>query len=349
MSSASRHAAWTQRLVRQTLAVPDAGGAYTSAEDALVDLVHRTLQRGSDRPIQAALSQLWANNQDEAADRLRFWADCCASTRDDLVMQPTDAAEAEHLEATIFLLPIIGLLPPQAVWPATIVDNALTSITQSFRRHGLIGEGPSVMIAPYWYTTHDLPTTWSGRRQWLDSGVHAVIHRGQNFFPPSHAETPSSPAPSLQLRWIVGIVIEADDQLSWLSADPEDFDIDDEAWDAWESTLVQALDPLFPPDTTYWILHPGEWTTTVTEGILYYHRTALGLQLHTFPPTASVYVQQTEDDTWEIQWTHDGHEQHYPWTIPDDPEQSLLAIVATLRLSSVDSITIQAGSTSPRD
>ena len=345
-SRASRHATWTQRLVRQALAVPhpyDDDTTYTSAEGTLVDLVHRTLERGSDRPIQAALTELSAHDHEDAADLLQFWADSCASTRDDLVTQSTADAEAAPLEATIFLWPIIGLLPPHATWPTTIASDILTPLAQSFRRHGLIGEDPSVLIAPHWYTTADLPLTWSGRRQWLDYGVHALLHDGnQSFFPASHpAATPGS-TPSLQLRWIVGVLVDAADGTShpWLTADLEGFTIDEAIWDAWESTIDHTLTPFFPPDAMLWILRPGEWAATLAEAILDYHHKALSFQFQTVPPTEAVHVRQTEDDTWEIQWTHNGEMHQYPWTIPDAPDDSLLAIVATLRLNAVDSLTI---------
>ena len=353
MSAASRHAAWTQRLVRQTLAIPDPGDPSAStalAEDALVDLVHRVLQRGSDRPIHAALAQLLANHQDDAAERLRFWADFCASTRDDLAMPSTQGTDAEALATTIFLLPIIALLPPHAVWPAPLTDDVvLTPIAHSFRRHGLLGEAPSILIAPPWYPTADLPTTWSGRRRWIDYGIHAVLHHGQSLFPPANASMAPGPDPSLQLRWIVGIVIEAadDDPLPWLDDASDHFAIDDAVWDAWESTMTHTLEPLFAPDTTLWIGRPGAWTPTVIEGVVSFHRIALGLQLDLFPPAALVHIRHTEAATWTIQWTHAGHAKHYLWTIPDDPDESLLAIVAALRSNAVDSMTIHALPTVP--
>jgi len=70
MSSSAKPtpAQWAQRLVRQALAVPDTSD-FTDAENALVSLVHRVLQRGSDRPIRHALDQLQAQEAYDAADR----------------------------------------------------------------------------------------------------------------------------------------------------------------------------------------------------------------------------------------------------------------------------------------
>jgi len=73
---------WTHRLVRQSLAIPNTPD-YTEAEDDLVTLVQHVLEQGSDAPFLQAYDQLLRQGADQAAERLEFWAETCASTRDD--------------------------------------------------------------------------------------------------------------------------------------------------------------------------------------------------------------------------------------------------------------------------
>lgn len=140
-----------------------------------------------------------------------------------------------------------------------------------------------------------------------------------------------------------------EDPTTWLQADRKDILIEDPLWDAWESAVGNTMHTLFSPDTTLWVLRPGEWTTTITDGILSYHRKALDFQIHTAPPTTPVRVLQTDADTWTIQWNHDAQSLSYPWSIPDDPDPSLIRIVETLRGNDVEAITIQALPSAPQD
>lgn len=354
MTSTSRTAVWTQRLVRQALAVPHpvpnedgliVGNFPSPAEEVLAHLVQRALQRGYDRPIQAAITQLRNGGQDKTADYILSWANYYADTRDDLSVCPPNSTEVVPTEATIFLLPIIALLPPRSIWPNTIIDDAaLVTIAQSFRRHEIIDEGVSVLIAPHWFATSDLPTSWSGRRRWLDAGVRAWLDTNVHaWIPAPQTATASSPEPSLHIRWIVGIVVEdTNDSITWPISDyiTNYF----ESWNHWESTIHQILTPLFPQNTKFDVPCPGMWTTTFTTGILAYHETALHFQLDTFPPTSPVQVQQTPDDTWIIRWAHHNHPIRCPWTITDDPNNpndNLFKMITVLRNHAVASMLIQ--------
>lgn len=335
---------WAQRLVRQALAVPDTSD-FTDAENALVSLVHRVLQRGSDRPIRHALDQLQAQEAYDAADRLAFWVETCASTRDDLTQDNPADPDAKLLEASVFLIPVIALNPPGTLWPTTIPDGPLLeTITHSFRQQQLIDAEPSIAIIPYWYATTDLPATWSGRRRWLDSGVQTLITHQLSGFPVPQASSLDSPSTAtLQLRWLVGIIVGSDlFHLPWLLDEPEPAD----TYPEWAETVEEALMTAYP-ESTVWVESPGTWTPTRITATMAYHVHAFVPQLQS-PSTLPTEVTITESDSedgWLLQWETPEGIHTYLWHIPDAQDDAIEVIVSTLRQVSIPTITIHNHST----
>jgi len=345
MSSSAKASSsqWAQRLVRQALAVPDTSG-FTDAEDALVSLVHRALDRGSDRPIHHALDQLRAQESHTAADRLAFWAETCASTRDDLPSENPADSQTDSLEASIFLLPALIFNPPGTQWPTTIPPGPLLdTLTHSFRQHHLIGPEPSLAIIPYWYATTDLPATWSGRRRWLNDGLQALRTHQISGFPAPQAPLESPSAPTWQLRWIVGIIVSSHLlHLPWLQNAPEPAD----TYPEWATTIEAALRTAYP-ESTVWVESPGPWTPTLAAAITTYHEYALALQLQSLPtlPTLVTITESEAEEAWLLEWKSPKGRATYLWHVPDAQEDALEVIVRTLRHLAIPRMTIVSHST----
>ena len=332
---------WTHRLVRQSLAIPNTPG-YTEAEDALVTLVQHVLEQGSDAPFLQAYDQLLRQGADQAAERLEFWAETCASTRDDLVVDDPTASEPIDLEATIFLMPIWHWqFPDSADFESVLPPQWLESLRDYFEESDRIPPEATLLFFPQWYATSDLPMTWSGRRHWLNQALATIQHPvARPGFPPAET-SPEPPWASLRLRWLVGVLISADSSsIPWLDADtsPDDPDLD---WPTWLDTLQATLPPPFR-GASLTFHPPGAWAPTLAGALAAYQRELLAWQWDTDLPSAVTLTPGDPATTWMLTWHTDGKPQTFAWLAPTVPShETLLLLVDLLHEWPIPTITIQ--------
>lgn len=155
----------------------------TDEDFRLMELVAQSLDTGTDKHVLRAIEDLEEAGLEDAAGMVAFWADDAASTIPVMTL-----SEGEMVDGSLelFLVPILLVLNGERAVPLRLPDepgndspSPLDSCAASLRRHGLIGNEPSVAMLPWLYAYSDLPVTWSGQRSWLRQFVSAA--GGQPF------------------------------------------------------------------------------------------------------------------------------------------------------------------------
>lgn len=308
-----RHADWSRRLIQlsqEAAAVAD-NDDMAPVEHQLAQLVERVITRGSDRPIQHAIEQLDAQHHHDAAELIEFWADEMASILG--VRVATQDAVETGASAAAFLIPLIliGQRPHTSV-PLTIpTDVTLDRLTRSLRQHALIGPNPSVILLPGFYRLTDLPDSWARRREWLQQIIAGAAHQPAAVPQASvepHPLTFDDAGTTLYLRFLVGIVITADDD-----ADPIPFMVDyqleddsatDQALHAvgeWQQDVASILTPVMKHISVV-VAAPEIWTDARNSGIHLANEVALDLLAGIFLNQA---VLDPHDVVAVIEWDTD--------------------------------------------
>jgi len=335
---------WSRRLVRQTLAVPNTPD-YTNAEEDLATLVHQVLQHGNDQPILEALDRLQAQGAHRSATLLEFWAETCASTRNDLVFHNPPSSEDIELEATLFLVPIWRWQSSGSADPGSTLPPAwLESLCDHFVQSGRIPPDATLMFFPQWYTTPDLPMTWSGRRHWLDQALQTLIDDAAGPGFPQPDSRPPSASTSMQLHWLIGLLIGSElSTIPWLEGDATrgDEDLD---WSPRAETLETAL-PAFFPGTSITIYPPGAWAPTFAGALAAYQRETLLLRWSlagSFPDSITL-TPDDDETTWTLTWPTPDGPSTFRWLAPTMPSHdALLLLVDILHAFPIPALIIQA-------
>lgn len=278
----------TRRLVAlaQTAAADADTEDLSSDEERLADRVVRLIAKGSDRSILRALEWLDAQHAHEAADLLAFWAEDAADTVEVVLNQDGHAAAGE---ATTFLVPMVLAAPRDKTLPLAIPLTApFGQLTQSFRAHQLIGIEPSLVLLPRLFRLADLPSTWSGRRQWLNSLLAALREEptsGPRSTPEPVEDAEGMPGLMLHLRFLAGAIVDDGTDRGrpvWDASDrsPEADTIVDHL-ESWQRTAADLLQEALRVT----VVIPGVpnlWRDALNDGLDLWNHATLGTSLEAF-------------------------------------------------------------------
>ncbi len=330
-----------------------------STERLLALAIERVLVRGSDRPIERAVDQLDARHDHEAADLVEFWADEAASSQ--LVAFELEGNPVSGL-ATAFVVPLLLVGPTANSLPLNIpMMDAVTRMTESFRRHRLVGPQPALTLLPALYRLEDLPTSWAERRQWLNSLTQAGIGHGPVSLPTPSAEADnrfaSTDSYTIHLRFLLAVLIvrHGDHEPGpLLGADWSELansaDLARRV-DAWQNDVASTLQTTLRNFSAV-VAAPNLWTNGIGHGIRMFNQASLNATAETFFSGTGIAPSQVlavitwhetpDEQGWVIRLDASAPDSLI-WSCVDDPRDELRAIMDILRDLNISRMTIDEG------
>lgn len=187
----------------------------------LLNLIEKYLKAGDDDTLSKAIDEV---NTDKARDILEFHIADSTETRYALL------ASGEAGEAALFAIPIVMCVFPGEEFPVSLDDM---SITKSFRKHGLIGINPSLILHKDFFQLDDLNLQPSERYN-LTGKVLKIIENPQvkqgslRQVPVKQKEHEDKV--DVILRFLVGMTITDLDEIPFDSDNEEKYELSVDAW-----------------------------------------------------------------------------------------------------------------------
>lgn len=345
---------WSAKIIQAAqFAAAASEKDMTPRDRHLGELVDRVVARGSDRPVREAIDQLTVRHEYDAADLVEMWAEEAATSMPVQLAPPGEDAAL----ATLFLIPLVIADEGTHSIPMTVqTTTALDHIAQSLRAHGLVGAEPTVIVLPYLYRLVDLPTSWAGRRRWLQALAMGASGQPATMPTPTSETQPatSGEAAVLHLRFMIGatVVGENDTDLGPLpSGELEDFDDagEDEISDSadlsrrleeWRKN-VEAIFAKVIKGASVMVAWPNAWEIAVLQGIASFNFAATTIQLAVLdhlgvaPATVTATITALQNDNgryWVVDLNADsGESNQVQWLCGSDPREELEDLTDFLR------------------
>ncbi|MFO1429132.1 MAG: hypothetical protein U1F76_03175 [Candidatus Competibacteraceae bacterium] len=320
----------------------------------LADLIEKYLAAGEDQVIQRAL---------ERAPDFRVHDEIVNDVLNCIEWQTISGENAEPIELILFAVPLHLILHARAdrvaiPWTLPQVDL----LVKSFRRHGLVGRAPTVLLYNYLYAFTELePLPYSKRyrlpqRLLKTFGGSRPVDLFQHYdyiaLPPGEAH--------LLLRFIVGLVLQGPEDRQPFADITETEDSHLERIAGWAGAFAREVEQqLHRPDLEIICCSslPALLQSALQEGHHQHRELALQLLISqaidengSAVVLSAFIVLPTKQPTLTLILTHKATEMqvlHYPWQLApwDDPQVIVASISAALGQAGIDDI--QLGEQAP--
>lgn len=195
-----------------TLAQRSTGSSERSAalEMDLAQAIDKAVENGADGQILHAFRVLVEDGQEEAAEMFHFWAEEAANSISVFLTQDDGTPDGAIIpgSAELFFVPVLMLVSEEVEIPLSMNETTAASdqVAKSFRRHGLIGQEPSIILSSWLYALEDLPRKLSKQRTWLRRIFQSAPIAGGNQDMPVPACEPKKPGGAVLLLRFLSFV-----------------------------------------------------------------------------------------------------------------------------------------------
>ncbi len=313
-------------------------------------LVQRALAARADQQLLAALLFLEEEEHVPALDMLEFCVKLATSVLAVKVMAPDRTGEAPGF-LRLVVLPILLLVEPRRSIPTTVAVVAQESNRQisdilatSFRRYGLIGERPSVVLDPHLYALKELPPSWSARRDSLLHLARLVMGQAVPLQEPPRREVGENETWCLRFL-VAGILAEESEPIPlFAAAEAEENEGDDDFLSiapqllSWQEDAAHSLFENLPGIRFAQVGLPASWEEAIAAGADMHNTAGLLNFLATLEPLDGVRVAMgwyaSHDELQlRIGFARDGlFLGGFTWVGYREQEEELKSVLAVFRL-----------------